>query len=223
MPSLRLPRFGALVRGGPDAPPLRSEMVAPGMRIGLFGGSFNPVHEGHLHAAREAGRRLGLDRVWWLVSPQNPLKSVAETEDHARRLDAVRAVADAPGFVVSDVERRLGSVYTVDTIAALRMRHPRVRFAWIMGADNLAGFHRWRDWTAIMRMVPVAVIARPGEALRARSSPAAQRFRDARVDPAHASVLLEMRPPAWLYLTARLNPASSSALRAQARAFPPRR
>jgi nicotinate-nucleotide adenylyltransferase len=188
------------------------------MRIGLFGGSFNPVHPGHLHVAREARRRLGLDRVWWLVSPQNPLKGADETADYEQRFAAVEAIASAPGFVVSDLERRLGSRYTAETIAALRTRYPRVRFVWIMGADNLAGFHAWRDWAVIMKTVPVAVIARPGRALQARSSPAAQRFRDARVDPVHAPALVEMRPPAWVYLTARLNPASSTALRAQARA-----
>jgi nicotinate-nucleotide adenylyltransferase len=223
MPSLPPAPFGALVRKAPDAPPLRSELALPGMRIGLFGGSFNPVHDGHVHVAREAKRRLGLDRVWWLVSPQNPLKDAHETEDYDRRLAAVRAAADAPGFVVSDLERRMGVRYSVEVVAALRARHPRVRFAWIMGADNLASFHRWRDWTGIMAMVPVAVVARPGDALHARSSLAAQRFRDARVDPAHASVLVEMRPPAWLYLTARLNPASSSELRARTRASLPRR
>jgi nicotinate-nucleotide adenylyltransferase len=193
------------------------------MRIGLFGGSFNPVHEGHLHVAREAKRRLGLDRVWWLVSPQNPLKGADETEDYERRLAAVAAAADDPGFVVSDLERRLGSPYTADTIAALKTRHPRTRFVWIMGADNLASFHRWRDWIAIMRGIPIAVIARPDRALAARSSPAAQRFRNARVNSVHATALVEMRPPAWIYLTARLHPASSSALRARARASVPRR
>jgi nicotinate-nucleotide adenylyltransferase len=191
------------------------------MRVGLFGGSFDPVHDGHLQVAREAKRRLGLDRVWWLVSPQNPLKTAQTSKDYDRRLAAVAALARDPGFVISDFERRIGARYTIDVVAALKARHPRVRFVWIMGADNLARFHRWRDWAGILRAMPVAAVARPGDALKARLSPAASRFRHARVDPAHATALLEMSPPAWLYLTTRLNESSSTELRARGSAAPP--
>lgn len=213
---LSRPDIGALLRK-PEGPPLRNELTAPGMRIGLFGGSFDPPHEGHLHVARTARQRLNLDRVWWIVAPRNPLKSVEPAAAYERRLDQVRALADEPGFAVSDIERRLGSPYTIDLVTALRRTHPRVRFVLIMGADNLASLHRWRDWSGLIRKIPVAVVARPGDAIRARLSPAAQRFRDARVDPVNTKALLEMRPPAWLYLTARLNAASSTALRASAR------
>lgn len=212
-----VPDYGALARKAPDAAPLRSEALAPGMRVGLFGGSFNPVHDGHLHVAREARRRLGLDRVWWMVSPQNPLKDSVETDAYWRRMAAVWEAADAPGYVVSDVERRLGTAYTSATVAALVARHPGVRFVWIMGADNLAGFHRWRGWTRIMETVPVAVVARPGDALRARLGPAARRYATARVDQRQAVALVEMAAPAWLYLTARLHPASSTEIRSRSR------
>lgn len=217
MPSRPIPNYGALVRRPPDAAPLRGELALPGMRIGLFGGSFDPPHEGHLHVARTARQRLALDQVWWLVAPHNPLKSAEKPSAYERRLDHVRALADEPGFVVCDLERRIGSPYTIDLVTALTRMRPRVRFAFIMGADNLLTFHRWRDWSGILRTLPVAVVARPGDAIRARLSPAAQRFRDARVDATNTNALLEMRPPAWLYLTARLHEASSTALRAAQR------
>ena len=213
--ALRPADAGPLVRKAPDAPALKSELALPGMRIGLFGGSFNPVHDGHLHVAREAMRRLKLDRVWWLVSPQNPLKPAAETSDFAKRFAGVERIAAEPRFVVSDVERRLGASYTAATIAALAARHPKARFVWIMGADNLQGFHRWRDWAGIMNTVPVAVIARPSDPIRARLSIAAQRFRTARVSSRDAAALVETPAPAWLYLNVRYHPASSTALRAR--------
>ena len=141
-------------------------------------------------------------------------ESAAETADHARRLAEVRAAADRPGFVVSDVESRIGATYTAETIRALQARHPRVHFVWIMGADNLGGFHRWRGWTDIMARIPVAVIARPGGSVRARLSRAAGRYRWARIDPREAAALPDLPPPVWTYLNAPLNPASSTALRA---------
>lgn len=206
---------GALVRGAPDAPPLRGELLAPGMRVGLFGGSFNPVHDGHAHVAETAMKRLGLDRVWWIVSPQNPLKSRAGATAYEKRLAAVRARAAAPRMVVSDVERRLGAGYTVDTLAALMARAPGVKFVWIMGADNLLEFHRWRGWEEILASTPVAVVARPGDNLKARLGRAATRFPNARLPEHQARALVEAAAPAWVYLTSRLHEASSSALRAR--------
>ena len=146
------------------------------MKVGLYGGSFNPAHEGHAHVAETARQRLGLDRVIWLVAPQNPLKSSAETQPLDARLAGVRALARDRGMIVSDVEARLGTRYTLDTVLALKARFPGVRFVWIMGADSLAGFHRWRGWTQIMRALPVAVVSRPWISLKSRSSPAARRF-----------------------------------------------
>jgi nicotinate-nucleotide adenylyltransferase len=189
--------------------------LAPGLRVGLYGGSFNPAHEGHAHVAATARRRLALDRVIWLVSPQNPLKA-AGAGSIERRIDDARRHARGPRMVISDAERWLGSRYTIDTVRALKARFPSVRFVWIMGADNLAGFHRWRGWIQIMGELPVAVIARPGDALKSRFSPAARRFAGARVAERSARALADLPPPAWLYLTAPLNPASSTALRARA-------
>lgn len=184
------------------------------MRVGLFGGSFNPAHDGHLHVSQTAIRRLGLDRVIWLVSPQNPLKSARDTASLENRIAGARHVARGPKVVVSDIETRLGSQYTIDTLRLLKARYPGVHFVWLMGGDNLASFHRWRGWTQIMREVPVAVVARPGPRLNGRVAVAAHRFAHARVGSSRARGLASMAAPAWVYLRARLNFASSTALRA---------
>lgn len=184
-----------------------------GMRVGLFGGSFNPPHEGHAHVAETAKRRLNLDRVVWLVSPQNPLKSGRETADLAERMALTRELAAGPGMIVSDLESRLGSAYTIDTIRSLKTRFPGVHFVWIMGADSLSTFHRWRGWTQIMREVPVAVVSRPWISLKSRFSPAARRFAHARRSPLEAPILPLLKPPAWVFLFGRFNFQSSTALR----------
>ena len=202
------PRPGAL-RDGLD--------LSPGMSVGLFGGSFNPAHDGHAHVAETALRRLGLDRVVWLVSPQNPLKDARDSAPLTERMASASAMAklaaSGPSMIVSDVETRMGTQWTVDTLRALVARHPGVNFVWLMGSDNLASFHRWRGWTDIMRLMPMAVIARPGSLLDSRTAPAAARFGDARVPAQKARLLSHMAAPAWTYLTAPLNPRSSTALR----------
>jgi nicotinate-nucleotide adenylyltransferase len=187
--------------------------LTSGMKVGLYGGSFNPAHEGHAHVAETALRRLGLDRVIWLVSPQNPLKGREETQALERRIEGVRRIANSAGMIVSDAETRAGSQYTIDTLRVLRARFPGVHFVWIMGADSLASFHRWRGWTQIMREVPVAVVSRPWIALKSRFSPAARRFAHARLPSSAARTLPTRRPPAWVYLRGPLNFASSTALR----------
>ncbi|WP_414692331.1 nicotinate-nucleotide adenylyltransferase [Phenylobacterium sp.] len=187
--------------------------MSPGLRVGLYGGSFNPAHEGHAHVAETAKRRLRLDRVIWLVSPQNPLKSRDETADLAERMAGARSLAKGPGMIVSDVETLLGSAYTIDTIRALKARNPGVKFVWIMGADSLASFHRWRGWTQIMREVPVAIVSRPWISLKSRFSPAAQRFARFRLPSTAALRLADTRPPAWIFLFGRFNFQSSTALR----------
>ena len=194
--------------------------LEPGMRVGLFGGSFNPAHDGHAHVAETARRRLGLDRVIWLVSPQNPLKSRRETASLETRLAGARGQARGPSMIVTDAESRIGSQFTLDTLRVLKARYPKVRFVWVMGADNLVGFHRWRGWAQIMRSVPVAVVARPGLSLKGRAGPVARRFAHARLPASHASRLALTAPPAWVYLTAPFNFASSTALRARLRDGP---
>ena len=187
------------------------------MRVGLFGGSFNPAHEGHAHVAETAMQRLRLNKVIWLVSPQNPLKNAAESASLESRLASARAQAKGPGMIVTEVERRLGSHYTIDVLRILKARYPGVRFVWLMGADNLNSLHGWRGWVNIMREMPVAVIARPGTELKSRFSPAARRFDFARLSSSEAPTLADRTPPAWVYLRAPLNFASSTALRARLR------
>ena len=191
--------------------------LKPGMRVGLYGGSFNPAHEGHAHVAETARRRLGLDRVIWLVSPQNPLKSGHETAPLAQRMAGARKAARGRNMIVSDAETRFGSQYTVDTLRALKARFPGVQFVWIMGADSLATFHRWRGWTQIMAEVPVAVVSRPWISLKSRSSPAARRFAAARAPIQQAKLLPRTNPPRWVFLTGPLNFQSSTLLRERMR------
>jgi nicotinate-nucleotide adenylyltransferase len=185
------------------------------MRVGVYGGSFDPAHEGHAHVARTALVRLRLDRVIWLVSARNPLKTHNDPADLAARMAAARRLARGPSMRVTDLESRIGTLYTLDMLRVLMARHPGVRFVWIMGADNLASFHHWRGWADIFRAVPIAVIARPGVWPRAAFSPAARRFAPAR-RPAEAAARLALaRPPAWIYLPAPLKDNSSTALRAR--------
>jgi len=193
--------------------------LTAGMRVGLYGGSFNPAHDGHAHVARTALKRLGLDRIVWLVSPGNPLKG-ATGEGLERRLAGAKARAHGRRMIVSDAERRLGSRYTLDTVRRLKARFPGVRFVWIMGADNLATFHAWRGWTDILREVPVAVISRPGGSVEGRLSPVARRFAAARLPSGAARRLATAAPPAWIYLGAPLNPASSTVVRKSMTAEP---
>ncbi|PWR24170.1 nicotinate-nucleotide adenylyltransferase [Zavarzinia aquatilis] len=191
---------------------------ARGLAIGLFGGSFNPAHDGHRDLSLAALRHLGLDRVWWLVSPQNPLKSAADMAPLAARLASAGAIARHPRVLVTDIETRLGTVYTAQTIRALRKRFPRARFVWLMGADNLATIHRWRDWRRIFGDVAVAVFDRPTYSLAALGGPAAHRFAAVRRGGNARRHLKYDRPPAWAFVTMKLNPASATALRAAARA-----
>lgn len=185
----------------------------PGQRIGLMGGSFNPPHEGHVAVALTAIRRLRLDRLWWLVSPGNPLKSKAGLAPLAERIEACRRLARDPRIAVTSLEAALGSPYTAATVGFLKARHPGVRFALVIGADNLAGFHRWRDWRDIATSVPIAAVDRPGWRLRAAASRFAHVYEAARIPEARAASLLSRRPPAWTVLSTRLSQQSSTALR----------
>jgi nicotinate-nucleotide adenylyltransferase len=195
------------------------------MRVGLFGGSFNPAHSGHALVAKTALTRLRLDQVVWLVSPQNPLKRADETADLAVRLAQTKALVGGhihgSAMPISDFESRIGARYTIDTLRALKARFPGVKFVWIMGADSLAALHRWRGWLEIMALVPVAVIARPGALIKSCLAPAARRFGFARLAAGASHTLADQPAPAWTYLNVPLDPASSSAIRSQRRAVKP--
>jgi len=192
------------------------------LRVGLLGGSFNPAHGGHRRISTEALRRLGLDQIWWLVAPQNPLKPKADTAPLAQRLARARTVAAHPRIRVTDLEARLGTRYTVDTVARLQERFAGVRFVWLMGADNLATLHRWYRWRDLVRAVPIAVFDREPYAYAALAGVAAHRFSDARVDAGEAGAVVTATPPAWCMLRLRTHPAASSVIRAEGRWRPGR-
>lgn len=189
--------------------------AAAGMRIGLFGGSFNPPHAGHLHVGRLAIRRLGLDRLWWLVTPGNPLKERAGLPTLSERMAMARAMARDPRIVVTGFEAELPAPYTIETIRFLQRRLPDVRFVWIMGADGLASFHRWQAWEEIAARVPIAVIDRPGMTLKAPFSKAARVLARARAPEGEARTLAGRQAPTWVFLHGRRSPLSSTALRAR--------
>ena len=187
-----------------------------GQVVGLLGGSFDPPHPGHLHISEEALVRFGLDRLWWLVSPGNPLKARGPAPLEAR-LAAARALVRHPRIEVTGIEAALGTRYTARTIAELQARYPGVRFVWLMGADNLSQLHLWQDWREIVERVPIGVLARPGQRISARLSLAARVYRRARL-PGRASHLLgRSEPPAWCFVNLPMSRASSTAIRAAGR------
>ncbi len=192
--------------------------AAAGLKIGLLGGSFNPAHGGHLYMSLLALRRLGLDQVWWLVAPRNPLKAAAGIAPFAERLAAARALVRDPRIRVTDLEARLGSRYTADTLSALRRRFPKARFVWLMGADNLVQIPEWRRWTEVFERHPVAVFERRPYSFRALAGRAARRYGRRQVAPHRAAGLAAMAPPAWVFLHTRPHAASATAIRARRRA-----
>jgi nicotinate-nucleotide adenylyltransferase len=186
---------------------------APGLCVGLFGGSFNPPHDGHRAVSLLAMRRLRLDRIWWLVSPGNPLKDTRDLPDLEHRMVAAEKIARHPRIVVTGFEAALGSAYTYETIHYLRRRCPGVHFVWVMGADNLVGFHRWMRWREIAELVPIAVIDRPGATLQATRSRAGQVLAPYRKTEAKGSRLALTPPPAFMFLHGPRSDISSTALR----------
>ena len=193
----------------------RLPMASANMRIGLLGGSFNPAHQAHRAISLTALKRLGLDRVWWLVTPGNPLKDASKLASLESRVEAARALANHPRIAVTGFEAASGSAYTIDLVAELKRRFPGVSFILLMGADNLATFDRWRAWEEIFAAVPIAVLDRPGFRLRARAGKAAQRFSAYHIDELDARGLARLEPPAWTILTHTLSPLSSTELRAR--------
>jgi nicotinate-nucleotide adenylyltransferase len=183
------------------------------MRIGLLGGSFNPPHAAHRAISLFAIKRLNLDRVWWLVTPGNPLKAHGALRDLNERAAAARKMANDPRIDVSCLEAVIGTRYTVDTITYLRRRTSGLRLVWIMGADNLAQFHRWQNWQRIAAEVPIAVIDRPPQSFQALAAPAAQALARYRLPENQAARLADRRPPAWVFLTGMKLNLSSTGLR----------
>ena len=189
--------------------------MSEGRRIGLLGGSFNPAHKGHLHISREALARLNLAEIWWIVSPQNPLKSSDDMNDFNSRMNSAIAIADDPRIVVTKIELELGTVFTVDTLKSLREIYPEHRFVWLMGADNLRQIPKWKGWRQIFRMIPIAIFPRPAYSGRALAGKASRRFKRFQVRSTRGPRLANMRPPAWIFL--RTQPDTTSATRIRAK------
>ena len=187
---------------------------APGLKIGLFGGTFDPPHAAHRAACLLAMQRLGLDRVWWLVTPGNPLKNTRGLAPLAERIAAAEKLANNPRIIVTGVEAEMRTRYTYDTVRQLIARCPGVHFVWIMGADNLRSFHRWQKWRAIADLIPIAVIDRVGPSLYAMGGTAAQALSRFRIRETAAKSLPRRKPPAWVFLHGLKSPLSSTALRA---------
>jgi len=198
------------LRGGRDGWP----RAASGQAVGLLGGSFDPPHAGHVHITLEALRRFGLDRVWWLVTPGNPLKARGPAP-FARRVAAARALLDHPRVNVTDIEAQIGTTYTAETTAALQAMHPGVRFVWLMGADNLASFHLWDQWQRLFQTIPIGVLARPGDRTAARCSIAATRYRNAQLNGRESGLVSLLPPPCWSFVNVPMVNVSSTAIRAR--------
>ncbi|MBI1186111.1 MAG: nicotinate-nucleotide adenylyltransferase [Alphaproteobacteria bacterium] len=196
-------------------------LAYPGMRVGLLGGTFDPAHAGHRHVAEQALKRLALDRVWWVATPQNPLKPAARPLD--QRLESARRVARGRRHVVSGIETGLGTRYTIETVRALHAFYPGVRFVLLLGEDNLDTFARWRAWPALVEEIPIALFARPDARAGLRISKPFQRFASARMAQRDAALLACVSAPAWCFIAAPLSPHSSTALRATRRGLEPLR
>lgn len=192
---------------------LKMPRAEKGLAVGLFGGSFNPPHEGHALVADIALRRLGLDQLWWMVTPGNPLKDHRQLAPLAERIALSEKIAPNPRIKVTAFEKRLGGNYTARTLETVKARNSGVHFVWIMGADNLKNFHRWQNWQTIARTFPIAVIDRPGSTLSYLSAKMAKTFDYARIDEDDAMTLARRKAPAWTFIHGPRSPLSSTALR----------
>jgi len=188
-------------------------MATAGQRIGLFGGSFNPPHQGHVHVCEQALRKLELNQIWWLVTPGNPLKDTSNLAPLAERIISCEAITPNPRMKITACEIDLPTRYTADTLSHIVARNRHVDFVWIMGADNLGQFHQWERWRDIANLMPIAVVDRPGSTLKLHSAKAAQALRRYRVDETDASLLASKPAPAWTFLHGPRNSLSSTALR----------
>ena len=187
-------------------------------RIGLFGGSFNPAHAGHRMVALYALKRLQLDWVWWLVSPQNPLKDIRETGEYETRLAQTKTIAKHPRFKVTSLEKQIHSRNTAQTLDALKQAMSQAHFVWIMGADSFRDLDKWHDWNHIIKTLPIAVLARPGYSLRALGGQASLRYANTRVSNEQSGLLAKRAAPAWVFISMPLRPESSTAIRQNVKA-----
>ena len=194
---------------------LNMPMAESGQRIGLFGGSFNPPHEGHVHVCEQALRRLQLDHIWWLVTPGNPLKDTSNLAPLEQRIEACELITTDPRMKITACEANMSTRYTADTLKHIVERNSDVNFVWIMGADNLGQFHHWERWREIAHSIPIAVIDRPGSTMALHSSPAAQILSHFRIDESDASLLSTLQAPAWTFLHGPRNSLSSTLIRAK--------
>jgi len=194
---------------------VKTPLVFPGQRVGIMGGTFNPPHEGHAIVAEAAVKRLGLDQLWFVVTPGNPLKSNGGLPPLAERMQAAKKFARGPRMKVTGFEADLGTPYTAATLAYLKRRYPGVHFVWVMGADNLRQFSRWQRWADIAALAPIAAIDRPGSSLASLNAKAAQRFSRNRLKEEDAAQLALRRPPAFVFLHDRRIDLSSTELRAR--------
>ena len=183
------------------------------LKIGLLGGSFNPAHEGHVEISLHALEKLQLDYIWWLVSPGNPLKKMSEMASFDLRLKSAKNIADDPRIIVSDFEQKAGTKYTIDTISKLKEVYPDHHFVWLMGADNLEQFDKWKSWEKIGQTVPFAIFNRPSYSTASLQSPAAQYFMTNKIEESKGHELYKMKPPAWVYIKDTHNPLSSTEIR----------
>ncbi|MEO0328064.1 MAG: nicotinate-nucleotide adenylyltransferase [Pseudomonadota bacterium] len=192
---------------------LKVPAAGDGARIGLFGGSFNPPHQGHLNLCDLSFKRLKLDQIWWMVTPGNPLKDTSNLSPLGKRITLCSQIISNPRIKITAFEAKYRVRYTADTVRLIRKLRPRLNFVWLMGADNLAGFHNWQDWREISNTLPIAVIDRPGSTLSYRSAKAALALSRFRLDEADASLLADRSPPAWTFIHGPRNSLSSTQLR----------
>ena len=185
-----------------------------GLRVGLLGGSFDPPHEGHLHITDQAFKAFNLDKIWWLVSPGNPLK-LSEPVSREKRIEACNKLINNSNVLVSDIEYQLNTRYTADTIKGLHRLYPKISFVWLMGADNLVVFHHWENWNWIMENIPLGFMARPGEQIKAGLSKTATRYRRYRLFQCKAGLLARLKPPAWSLIGGPMQSLSSSQIRSK--------
>ncbi|MGQ0455576.1 MAG: nicotinate-nucleotide adenylyltransferase [Hyphomicrobium sp.] len=192
---------------------MRPPLALPGQRVGIMGGTFNPPHDGHRIVAETAIKRLRLDQLWWVATPGNPLKEHDGLTPLDERLALMRRYAHGPSMKLTGFERELGTPYTAATLSFLTTRYPGVRFVWVMGADNLATFDRWQHWRNIAATMPIAIVDRPGWRMNGLAGPAAAALAGHRIPERNAAALWRQPPPAWVFLTSRLSPLSSTTLR----------